>query len=77
MIEILLFVVIAIGIGPRILSIIAGLIEVFQHYLGVKMAKLDAQIQKISMENQSELGQAMPQIGFQITPNIEEDDLDD
>ena len=77
MIEILLFVVIAIGIGPRILSIIDGLIEVFQHYLGVKMAKFDAQIQKISMENQSELGQVMPQIGFQITPNIEEDDLDD
>lgn len=77
MIEILLFVVIATGIGPRILSIIDGLIEVFQHYLGVKMAKLDSQIQKISMENQAEFGQAMPQIGFHLTPDIEEDDLDD
>lgn len=75
MIEILLFVV--ISIGPRILSIIDGLIEVFQHYLGVKMAKLDSQIQKISMENQAEFGQAMPQIGFHLTPDIEEDDLDD
>lgn len=77
MIEILLFVVITIGIGSRLLSIIDGIIEVFQHYLGVKMAKLDSQIQKISMENQAECGQAMPQIGFDLTPDIEEDDLDD
>jgi hypothetical protein len=41
------------------------------------MAKLDAQIQKISMESQAETGYAMPQIGFDLTPDIEEDDLDD
>ena len=75
--EVLLFTVIAIGIGPRLLSIIDGLIEVFHHYLGLRMAKLDAQIQKTSMESQGETGYVMPQIGFDLTPDIEEDDLDD
>lgn len=77
MIEILLFVVIAIGIGTRLLSVIDGVIEVFQHYLGLKVAQLDAEIRKISMENNSDFEQAVSQIGFDLTPNVEEDDLND
>lgn len=56
MTNILLFVVIAIGIGIRILPILDSFVELIQHYIGLQIQKIDKQMQKVAMEVQKEFG---------------------
>lgn len=69
-----IIILLGIEIGMRVLPMIDGLIELYNHFLAVQVQKLDNQIQDLAMDNQKKYGHAMPQIGFDLTPDSEEDD---